>query len=84
MREVREEVGLLVKPVAKVWECPTDDGVYRLHWWIATVGSGDLELDAGEVAEARWVTSREFLAMDPTFEGDREFFAEVLPGVEAP
>jgi 8-oxo-dGTP pyrophosphatase MutT (NUDIX family) len=31
VRELREEVGLRVEPVAKVWECVTDDGSFLLH-----------------------------------------------------
>ena len=82
VREVREEVSLEVRPIAKVWECPTDDGRYRLHWWTAEVEDGRLAPDLREVAEARWVTAREFDALDPTFEGDREFFERVLPGLD--
>ncbi|MQA27894.1 MAG: NUDIX domain-containing protein [Micromonosporaceae bacterium] len=78
-REVREEVGLRVRPLAKVWECDTDDGGFLLHWWTAEVEPGDLVLDAGEVSEARWVTPEEFLGMEPTFAGDRDFFEKVLP-----
>lgn len=79
VREVREEVGLRVSPLARVWECPTDDGNFLLHWWTAEVESDDLVLDPAEVSDARWVTPAEFLQMTPTFAGDREFFERVLP-----
>ncbi len=79
VREVSEEVGLRVSPLAKVWECPTDDGDFLLHWWTAEVESDDLVLDPAEVSDARWVTAKEFLQMKPTFAGDREFFEHVLP-----
>lgn len=82
VREVREEVRLVVRPVAKVWECPTDDHRYRLHWWTAIVQGGRLEPDLREVSEARWVDAREFFELEPTFEGDREFFARVLPELD--
>ena len=39
-REVAEEVGLHARPIAKVWECPTEDGRFLLHWWIAEAGPG--------------------------------------------
>jgi len=78
-REVAEEVGLRVTPVAKVWECPTDDGSFTLHWWTVTLEVTELRLAPDEVSEARWVTSAEFLALEPAFEGDRVFFREVLP-----
>lgn len=81
-REVREETGLRVRPVEKVWECPTDDGVYRLHWWRVEVTGGELALDPREASEARYVGSAEFLELEPTFEGDRDFFERVLPHLE--
>ncbi|KUJ58798.1 DNA mismatch repair protein MutT [Streptomyces sp. NRRL F-5122] len=81
VREVREEVGLTVAPLAKVWESETDDGVFRLHWWTAAVGTDEVVADPGEVAEARWVTVEEYLAMDLIFDGDREFFERILPGL---
>lgn len=81
VREVAEEVGLAVTPGAKVWECLTDDGGARLHWWTAwpAAAPDQLALDPLEVSAARWVTAAEFLALEPGFAGDREFFARVLP-----
>lgn len=78
-REVMEEVGLTVSPGAKVWESQTDDGHFRLHWWTADASDGAVVPDPVEVAETRWVTPQEFLALDPIFEGDREFFERILP-----
>ncbi|MGN9756974.1 NUDIX domain-containing protein [Streptomyces sp. SD31] len=81
VREVREEVGLTVVPLAKVWESETDDGSFRLHWWTARADTGDVVPDPDEVGEARWVTPEEFLSLDPVFDGDREFFERILPGL---
>ncbi|GAB2748300.1 NUDIX domain-containing protein [Streptomyces bullii] len=79
VREVREEVGLTVEPLAKVWESETDDGRFRLHWWTARADCGEVVPDPAEVADTRWVTPREFLALNPVFDGDREFFERILP-----
>ncbi|MCI3275860.1 NUDIX domain-containing protein [Streptomyces cylindrosporus] len=79
VREVQEEVGLSVSPGAKVWESETDDGRFRLHWWTADAHQGEIVPDPVEVAETRWVTPEEFLALTPLFEGDREFFEDILP-----
>lgn len=81
VREVREEVGLVVTPGAKVWECETDNRTFQLHWWTAPAESGDLTLDPGEVSAARWVTPDEYLQLKPTFATDRHFFEQILPGL---
>lgn len=81
VREVREEVGLEVTPLAKVWESVTDDQVFRLHWWTADPGTAEVVPDPREVGEARWLTPEEFLTMSPLFAADREFFRHVLPGL---
>jgi 8-oxo-dGTP diphosphatase len=81
VREVREEVGLTARPLAKVWECDTDDGTFRLHWWTAQVAPGDPVLDPDEVSDARWVLPAEFHLLHPTFADDRLFFAQVAPGL---
>lgn len=79
VREIREEVGLLARPVAKVWECDTDDGSYRLHWWTAEVTGGELALDPDEVGDARWVLPEEFDQLSPAFAEHRTFFDQILP-----
>ena len=79
VREVREEVGLEVTPVRKVWECPTHDGGFQLHWWLAEASRGQLRPDPREVSEARWILPEEFGDLEPTFEAHRRFFEEILP-----
>lgn len=79
IREVNEEVGLDVSPLAKVWESQSDDGRFLLHWWTADAEAGDVKAEPAEVSEARWVTAEEFLTMDPTFPADREFFGRLHP-----
>jgi 8-oxo-dGTP pyrophosphatase MutT (NUDIX family) len=80
-REAREELGLEVRPRRRVWECPSDDGRYTLHWWTADVVGGALVPEPGEVGEVRWVTPEEFPRLTPVFEDDCRFFREVLPGL---
>jgi 8-oxo-dGTP diphosphatase len=81
-REMAEELGLDVVPLAKVWECPTEDGLYTLHWWTARPRNDRaLVLQPDEVSEARWVTGAEFLALEPSFAADRDFIQRILPGL---
>ncbi|MPZ27480.1 MAG: NUDIX domain-containing protein [Micromonosporaceae bacterium] len=84
VREIREEIGLAARPVAKIWECETDDGAFRLHWWTARLDAGDPVPEPGEVAELRWVTAAEYRRLAPTFAGDHEFFDRVLPTLDLP
>jgi len=79
VREVHEEVGLTVSPVAKVWESQTEDGAFRLHWWMAEAEPGEIVMQPGEVSDARWVTPQEFSRLEPVFAADRVFFDRVLP-----
>lgn len=82
VREAREEVGLEVRALRKVWECPAEGVDFTLHWWLAEPAGTGLSPDPGEIADARWLTREEILALPQTFAGDREFFARILPGLE--
>jgi 8-oxo-dGTP diphosphatase len=82
IREVAEELGVVARPIAKVWECPTDDGDFILHWWLTGAERYDVRPEPREIAEVRWVTPDEFLDLRPTFAGDRDFFASVLPRLD--
>ena len=77
-RESMEEVGLLVRPVRKVWENISSSGRFRLNWWLAEYVSGELKPDPREVGEARWLAPAEIFALK-IFEGDRDFYEKVLP-----
>jgi 8-oxo-dGTP pyrophosphatase MutT (NUDIX family) len=73
-REAGEELGIVVEPVTKLWECDSDDGAWRLHWWRASTRDSVLVPAPLEVAEARWVDVTQFLALAPLFAQHREFF----------
>ena len=81
VREMREELTLDVVPDAKVWECDTHDGTYRLHWWTVTLTDPSIEPvpDPTEVADVRWVRPEDFGALSPTFADDRRFFTDIWP-----
>ena len=79
VREVREEVGITVRPLRKVWESISAGETHTLHWWLAeAVDRHDLVLDRREVSDARWMTVQEVATLEPTFAGDRHFFEQVL------
>ena len=80
VREAREEVGLSVRALREIWRTSSDDGQWSLQWWLAErIGDGAPLPDPREVAEARWVTASEFLALEPIFDAHRPFFREVWP-----
>jgi NADH pyrophosphatase NudC (nudix superfamily) len=79
IREVREEVGLTVQPLRKVWENVSASGSHTLHWWLAAYVDGGLTLNRREVSDARWVPVDEIGSLEQTFAGDREFFQSVFP-----
>jgi 8-oxo-dGTP diphosphatase len=82
VRETREEVGLVVCALRKVWECPADGADFVLHWWLAEPLGTELVPDQDEVVDARWLTPDEILSLPDTFAGDREFFTRILPSLE--
>jgi 8-oxo-dGTP pyrophosphatase MutT (NUDIX family) len=77
-RESKEEVGLNVRPVRKVWENISTSGEYRLHWWLAEYVDGKLILDTREASAARWVALEQIAGLK-IFERDHEFYQNVLP-----
>ncbi len=81
VREAKEEVGLTVRPLRKVWENISSRGTFTLHWWLAEYVAGELALEKREVSDARWLTADEICGLGTTFEGDREFFQKVLPSL---
>ena len=49
IREMREEIGLEVRPILQVWECLSADGTHTLHWWLSDCEKGALRPDPREV-----------------------------------
>jgi 8-oxo-dGTP pyrophosphatase MutT (NUDIX family) len=73
-REVREEVGLLVRAFEKIHETIAPQGEFVLHWMrVDLLSPGrELSLHPVEVAEARWLSLRDALRLEP-----------ILPGMKA-
>ena len=49
IREAQEEMGLIVEPVKKVWECYTEDREYLLHWWQVKLLNDTVKINKSEV-----------------------------------
>jgi NADH pyrophosphatase NudC (nudix superfamily) len=80
-RDAMEEVGMTVRPIRKVWQKVSTRGTFILHWWLAEYVGGELALNQAEVSDARWLTVDEIYRLDGTFEGDREFYRQILPAL---
>ncbi|RIK81376.1 MAG: NUDIX hydrolase [Planctomycetota bacterium] len=53
-RELREELGVAIEPISRVWESVTPWGVH-LAWWTARLAeSAELTPSPAEVAEVLW------------------------------
>ena len=80
VREFREEVGLAIRPVRRLWNCVTAWKV-ELAWWL-----GELEPDAVPVANPRevesihWFTAAEMARLPDLLESNREFLRLVERG----
>lgn len=79
VREIREELGLAVRPLRKIWTCSSHDGSFILHWWLLANEGSHIRRNPREVADVRWCTVEEIIELTPTFEADVHFFVGVWP-----
>lgn len=80
-REAQEELGIIVEPMDKVWECLTDDEKYMLHWWHALLVQDRFVVNDDEVKEYRWLTFEQMQGLEKMFDADRSFFREIAHGL---
>ncbi len=79
-REFREEVGVNLRPVRRLWQCVTAWKV-QLAWWL-----GEMAPDAAPVANPRevesihWFTPHEMACLPDLLESNREFLRLVESG----
>ena len=66
IREMHEELGLLVRPIQRLFILSKHEGRLLLHWWSAEVVGGELSPDPREVAAVQWMTPDEMRAMPLT------------------
>jgi 8-oxo-dGTP pyrophosphatase MutT (NUDIX family) len=78
VREVKEEVGLAVRVGAEIHRCPAEGAPFLLVWFAAEPAderaADRLTPRADEVADARWVSARDALALRPMFTATAAFF----------
>lgn len=80
IRELDEELGVEIVPIACVWRSVTRWNV-ELHWWQADLKpSAVIAPNPAEVESVHWLTSVEMLAEVELLESNREFLREIAGG----
>jgi 8-oxo-dGTP pyrophosphatase MutT (NUDIX family) len=78
IRESREEVGLSIQPIRKVWETITRRAHFVLHWWQCELaGPRAVVPDPREVGDFTWIRHADVSKIGLMFSDSRWFFREV-------
>jgi 8-oxo-dGTP diphosphatase len=79
-REFQEELGAILYPRRKVWECVTAWKV-QLSWYLAEIApDAVLTPNPREVESVHWLTPEEMAARDDLLASNREFLELVFRG----
>ncbi len=80
VREIREELGVAVQPVRRLWQCRTAWNV-ELAWWLARLPArAEPVPNPAEVAAVHWFTPSELAAQPALLPSNREFLDLVRSG----
>lgn len=80
VRELQEELALVVRPVRRLWSCRTAWDV-DLAWWLATMDDAAQPLpNPAEVAEAFWMEPLALAALEDLLPSNRGFLAALDAG----
>ena len=76
VREMREELGLNVRPVKQVWRYEFPDKPLTLFGWLAEVENGtELRVNEEEIAEIFWMDAAEGISHPDSMPTNRHFIA---------
>jgi 8-oxo-dGTP diphosphatase len=84
VREMREEVGLVVEPVDELWSWLCDDGSLHLRWWKVVRLGGRLRPNPAEVQAVRWMTAAEMRRQEGMAPNNIGFLDHYEPRQEKP
>jgi 8-oxo-dGTP pyrophosphatase MutT (NUDIX family) len=80
VREFREEVGLALRPVRRLWQCVTAWKV-ELAWWLGEVQADAVPVgNPREVESIHWFTPAEMANLPDLLESNRQFLELVERG----
>ncbi len=77
VREVREEIGVPVRPLRRLWECVTAWKVH-LAWWLAQMDPAAVPTpNPAEVQSIHWVTPQEMACLSDLLDSNRIFLEQL-------
>ena len=80
IRELREEIGVAVRPLRRIWQCVTASKV-ELNWWLAELEpAAEPVPNPAEVESVHWITPIEMLQLPGLLPSNREFLELVERG----
>ncbi|MBN2475710.1 MAG: NUDIX domain-containing protein [Pirellulales bacterium] len=80
IREFREEIGVTVRPLRRIWRCVTAWKV-QLSWWLADLATDAVPVaNPAEVESIHWCAPAEMLRLSALLPSNREFLELVQRG----
>jgi 8-oxo-dGTP pyrophosphatase MutT (NUDIX family) len=77
IREIKEELNLLVEPIRKISETPGDIKGEIDSWWLCRIKSGKLKIKKGEIASAGYYSPKEIEKLD-LWPATKKFFRKYV------
>ena len=76
-REVDEEVNLKIEPVKELWQTPTTNFEYLLHWWWTRWVACEVIPEPAEVEDFLWLEVDEIMKLKPMYADTYYFFDNI-------
>ncbi len=77
VREMREELDVVVRPGERIMTQVKHGGGLVLHWWSAELVAGELRPNPAEVAELAWLTPDEVRRLPDAIPGTDAIFVKL-------
>jgi 8-oxo-dGTP pyrophosphatase MutT (NUDIX family) len=77
IREIKEELGIVVKPLEKIVELPGDAKDHIASYWSCEAQTEKMDVDTNEIAGIGWFTKEEIRAMR-IWPATKRFFEEYI------
>ena len=80
-REMHEELGVVVQPVRRIWECRSPSGRVQLFWWLTELAPAAHPLpNPAEVESVHWLEPDHILSLPGLLETNRAFLTNLASG----